>query len=272
MAHSVETLPPAFYGRDSVTVAQDLLGTFIVRSIAAENDSPAAGLLLAQIVETEAYPPDDPASHAYRGLTERNRVMFGAPGHAYVYLIYGIHHCLNAVTEAEGTGGAVLIRAAAPLYGVERMWRARFPNAPALEVSAETGADAPVGAQEMGAATARVPAAAPFGAAEPPVDRRTAKQLAGGPGKLTQALSIRTNEDNGAPLFEGALQIARQVTIERNGEVLPFASPAALDIVCDERVGISRAAEKRRRFTVAASTALSREPDPAIPPFRHRRQ
>ncbi len=86
-------------------VAPALLGMVLVRQF-------ADGLQLrAQIVETEAYAPGDPACHAYRRQTERNRVMFGPPGHLYVYLIYGLYHCLNIVTEAEGIPAAVLIRA-----------------------------------------------------------------------------------------------------------------------------------------------------------------
>ncbi|MCF2972418.1 DNA-3-methyladenine glycosylase [Synechococcus sp. Nb3U1] len=86
-------------------VAPALLGKVLVRQF-------ADGLQLrAQIVETEAYAPGDPACHAYRRKTERNRVMFGPPGHLYVYLIYGLYHCLNIVTEAEGIPAAVLIRA-----------------------------------------------------------------------------------------------------------------------------------------------------------------
>jgi DNA-3-methyladenine glycosylase len=81
-------------------------------------------VLAGRIVETEAYGLDDPASHAYRGLTKRNRSMFAEHAHAYVYLIYGTSFCLNVSTEAHGVGAAVLIRAVEPLSGLERM-RAR---------------------------------------------------------------------------------------------------------------------------------------------------
>ena len=107
-------LPRSFYARSSTTVAPDLLGRVLVlRS--------ANGRLAARIVETEAYEPLDPASHAYRGRTGRNAVMFGRPGHLYVYFAYGMHHCMNTVTGKAGEGMAVLLRAAQPIEGVDVM-------------------------------------------------------------------------------------------------------------------------------------------------------
>jgi DNA-3-methyladenine glycosylase len=93
-------------------VARDLLGKVLVRQT-------AAGRRAARIVEVEAYlGTDDPSSHAYRGLTARNRPMFGEPGHAYVYVSYGVHHCMNVVAKSAGLpAGAVLIRGAEPLEG-----------------------------------------------------------------------------------------------------------------------------------------------------------
>jgi DNA-3-methyladenine glycosylase len=106
----LRTLPRAFYARPTTGVARDLLGKVIVRRHEADGR-----LQLARIVEVEAYLGlKDQASHARRGPTPRAAIMFGPPGHVYTYLIYGIHVCLNFVTEVDGVAGAVLIRAAEP--------------------------------------------------------------------------------------------------------------------------------------------------------------
>jgi DNA-3-methyladenine glycosylase len=108
-------LPRSFFARAATEVAPDLLGSVLVRTF------PDGSRAAARIVEVEAYGPDDPASHAFRGETPRNAVMFGRPGHLYVYFTYGMHHCMNAVAGRTGEGAAVLLRAGEPLAGLEGM-------------------------------------------------------------------------------------------------------------------------------------------------------
>jgi len=103
-------LPRSFYEPSAKNVAPRLLGHWLIRHTP---DGPCGG----PIVETEAYLDGDPACHGAPGLTTRNRVMFGAPGHGYVYLIYGLHYCVNAVCRPSGVAEAVLIRAVEPAFG-----------------------------------------------------------------------------------------------------------------------------------------------------------
>ncbi len=113
MMNGMRKLPREFYDRDTVVVARDLLGKYLVHvSDGVER--------IGGIVEVEAYlGPHDLAAHSSRGLTERTRVMFGPPGHAYVYMVYGMHFCMNVVTEREGHASAVLLRAIEPVKNVE---------------------------------------------------------------------------------------------------------------------------------------------------------
>src|SRR5213080_872247 len=108
-------LPRSFYARHTVEVARGLLGKILVH-----------GETAGRIVETEAYlGGDDLAAHSARGVTNRTRVIFGPPGHAYVYFIYGMYECRKIVAEPEGTPGCVLIRAVEPVAGIDVMQRRR---------------------------------------------------------------------------------------------------------------------------------------------------
>lgn len=132
----MEPLPRTFYDRDAEPVARDLLGCLLAHRV-------GGALRVGRVVETEAYlGPHDRASHSSRGPTARNRAMFGPPGHAYVYLIYGVHHCLNAVTGPGGQASAVLIRALEPVLGIDGRTRGPGLLCRALAIDrAQDGAD-----------------------------------------------------------------------------------------------------------------------------------
>jgi DNA-3-methyladenine glycosylase len=147
----IDPLPAGFYARPVVEVARELIGCIVEHL--PEDGPPTSGV----IVETEAYHESEPACHAFVGLTPRTRVLFGPPGHAYVYRSYGIHALLNAVCEPEGVGAAVLIRALEPLEGIEEMRARRAPDGQKMRDD----------------------------------------DLCSGPGKLTQALGIELTENGG---------------------------------------------------------------------------
>jgi DNA-3-methyladenine glycosylase len=148
-------LPREFYDRDPRRVCRELLGKVLVRTERRK-------YLAARIVEVEAYlGKNDGASHSFIGRTARNAVLFGPPGHAYVYFIYGTHYCLNVSCLPDGVAGGILFRAVEPLVGIEAMARAR-------------------GVALNGA--------------------RDLRNLTSGPGRLAEAFGITRDRDNGKDL------------------------------------------------------------------------
>jgi len=160
----IRPLERAFFSRDPRRVARELLGKVLVR--AGDSRAIETRRRSARIVEVEAYlGAEDPAAHAAVGNTARTAVLFGPPGHAYVYFIYGNHYCLNVSCEPEGRAGSVLIRALEPLSGVEEMARAR-----GIEIG---------GPKDL-------------------------LKLTSGPGRLAQAFDITRARDNGCELTSSA--------------------------------------------------------------------
>ena len=154
----IRVLERAFFARDPRRVARELLGKILVRE--------DGHLLAARIVEVEAYLGEsDPAAHAAAGNTARTSILFGPPGYAYVYFIYGNHYCLNVSCEPEGKAGSVLFRALEPLLGIDEMSRARG-----------------------------IPITGP----------RDLLKLTSGPGRLAQAFGITRIRDNGTDLTSSA--------------------------------------------------------------------
>jgi DNA-3-methyladenine glycosylase len=228
-------VPRDFLARPATEVAPELLGCVL------EHET-AAGLVAVELTEVEAYAGQaDPASHAYRGMTRRNAVMFGPPGHAYVYFTYGMHFCVNVVCSGEGSVSAVLLRAGAVIEG-EDLARARR--------------------------TSRRP-----GRAQPPLPPRQAplawRDLARGPARLCQALDIDRSLDGAdlcvasSPLRLRPAQLgvntsgrttARSETrlTQRDGPV-----EAPRKISSGPRVGVSMAAEVPWRFWFAGDPTVS---------------
>ena len=189
-------LERSFYARPAPVVARALVGMVLVHEA---DDGVAGGV----IVEAEAYDESDPASHSHRGKTERNAVMFGPPGHGYVYFSYGVHWCFNVVTGSDGAGEAVLIRAIEPTLGIDHMQRRRAMEA--------------------------------------------LRDLARGPGRLTQALAIGRAQ-NGADLVRGPLGIFRPAESVRR---------RYRRIAATKRIGITKGALTPWRFSTMRSPFVS---------------
>jgi DNA-3-methyladenine glycosylase len=215
-------LPRVFYARHPCTVARELLGKLLIRILPpaehAEDSAPA--LLAGRIVETEAYlGTADPGAHAYRGRTARNAVLFGPPGHAYVYFIYGNHYCTNVSCEPEGEAGCVLLRALEPVCGLEAMAALRGLQ---LDSSAPRIAEL--------------------------------RRLTSGPGRLSQALGITRPQHNGCDLCSrnGGLYIA-DGRVDANYKL----EIAAGRILATPRINVTRAPHHEYRFLLAGNPFVS---------------
>ncbi|HJY55756.1 MAG TPA: DNA-3-methyladenine glycosylase [Streptosporangiaceae bacterium] len=218
-------MPREFFARLSVPVAPDLLGCVLEHQT-------EAGLVAVELTEVEAYAgASDPASHAYRGKTARNAVMFGPPGHAYVYFTYGMHFCVNLVCLGNGSASAVLLRAGRVIEG-EELARARRTRG-----------------------TTKIPF----------------RDLARGPARLCQALDIDLSLDGAdvcvpdSPLrmrWPEAGTTARSAAVLARGDDPP--KPPREKVVSGPRVGISAAAEVPWRFWVEGDPTVSAY-RPAVP-------
>jgi DNA-3-methyladenine glycosylase len=259
-------LPRDFFDRPAPEVAPALLGCVL------EHETPD-GLVAVQLTEVEAYAgAADPASHAYRGMTGRNAVMFGPPGHAYVYFTYGMHFCVNVVCRPAGIAEAVLLRAGRIVAGEPLAQRRRAPRAPKPSQTDAAGlvllrdlADAPEPSQDApelsqdapGPSQTDAPGALPV------------RDLARGPARLCRALAITRTQDgadlclSSSPLrlrppidgtSAGALDTIPGDTIP--GDTIPGGEgPPAIAV--GPRVGISVAAAIPWRFWVAGDPTVS---------------
>jgi len=197
----VTPLKAGFFNRDPRQVARALLGKLLVRKT-------PGGILAGRIVETEAYlGQGDAAAHAAAGRTARNSVLFGPPGHAYVYFIYGNHYCLNVSCLPDGVPGCVLFRALEPVAGIQQMAKAR-----GIELAKESDL----------------------------------KKISSGPGRLSEALQITREHDNGKSLVSARsnLRIVDDGYRVRRVAVTP-------------RIGIVKSAERPLRYFIARNPFVS---------------
>ncbi len=239
-----------FFDRPAPELAPALLGCVLAHET-------ADGLVAVELTEVEAYSGQaDPASHAYRGMTGRNAVMFGPPGHAYVYFTYGMHFCVNVVCQPAGTASAVLLRAGRVVAGEPLARRRRAARRGA---AAAPDASGPAAQDSTGPAAPDVSGpAAPDGAA---------RDLARGPARLCQALAI-TRAQNGADLCvpDSPLRLlpgAAAVSVNGGAPAVNTGAPGVSGtaqppvISTGPRVGVTAAAEVAWRFWLAGDPTVS---------------
>jgi DNA-3-methyladenine glycosylase len=223
-----------FLARPSVEVAPGLLGCVL------EHET-AEGLVAVVLTEVEAYAGRaDPASHAYRGMTGRNAVMFGEAGHAYVYFTYGMHFCVNVVCELPGDASAVLLRAGRVIDGAEiaavrRSARAAVPPRPGDRVTGD-GVISDT----------------------PDATRPVTRDLARGPARLCQALGI-TRVQNGADLCDPSSPLRLRVPADPSGPQGPGADAgvAVRPVEAGPRVGVTAAADVPWRYWLSGDPTVS---------------
>jgi DNA-3-methyladenine glycosylase len=211
---AVSLLKADFFNRDPRRVARALLGKLLIRKT-------PRGVLAGRVVETEAYLGEgDAAAHAVAGKTARNFVLFGPPGHAYVYFIYGNHFCLNVSCLPDGVPGCVLFRALEPVAGIEEMAKAR---------GIEVRGDSDLGSNHLGASDL--------------------KKISSGPGRLSEALGITRERDNGKSLVSATsdLQLIDDGFCVRRVTVTP-------------RIGIVKSAEQPLRYHIPQNPFVSGRP------------
>jgi DNA-3-methyladenine glycosylase len=228
-------LDSAFFNRDPRQVARALLGKLLIRKT-------RGGILAGRIVETEAYlGKGDEAAHSAAGRTARNSVLFGPPGHAYVYFIYGNHYCLNVSCLPDGVPGGVLFRALEPVAGIKQMAKARgivwgrtpslLRGTAALGGPAECCSAVAGGHSNSKLATAR---------------ESDLKKISSGPGRLSEALQVTRKRDNGKSLVSARsdLRIVDDGHRVRRITVTP-------------RIGIVKSAEQPLRYYIAGNPFVS---------------
>jgi DNA-3-methyladenine glycosylase len=229
------SLKAEFFNRDPRRVARALLGKLLIRKT-------PRGILAGRIVETEAYlGKGDAAAHAAAGKTARNAVLFGPPGHAYVYFIYGNHYCLNVSCLPDGVPGCVLFRALEPVAGIEQMAEAR-----GIEI-VWGRAPSPLQAERSSAASGG------HGSSRFAIEKESdsgkissLKKLSSGPGRMTEAMEITRERDNGKSLISTGsdLRIVDDGYRVRRVAVTP-------------RIGIVKSAEQPLRYFIAGNPFVS---------------